>query len=881
MVTLAQYRQQYGGGGMGGEVAKGVSDILQALLMYQLTQQKQEREDDQTRYDRATEQKAFAYGQAQATIEHARSEMARIRTEHEQSVQGAFAAHGTRVAQDEMDARRDVLVPFRNRAGGDMAVAYTLYNPEALGQALYETNAELFQRIEALQEVTQDPLLIQAFNDAGLDPDLLAGVVDREAKSVMESAQGVYSMLMHSSEQGAKAAGAMRDRQIAGVAMPTSEFQRQQSIVMGRYMPEMAETTKNFRGLDALVRLTADNEAEAADLKRIAALTASPEDDAMVDKILKSHSDKKSGLKGKHIANDSAMYAELEMGETASEIEYYSRYRQAVQKLMAGDIKAEKYRLIARSFDANGRANQVDTFTGGLGGNKARRWAYKAGKQDKEVALVATLNDGDYRFELEIPPGAALLNSPNSKHFDSGVQYHVRSKWKEFVEPVSTHPLNADRVNKAAFEAFKGNSLYTPIEEYSYRPVPSRVEDAVDPDSISRTGMAGPVDEWDVDGWSGDPLDSPDARLPDEYYEWEPKKQGGSKRTVAEGIAMPGDKASPDMPPEMQPVVNVPPTFPLGMLPYEAPELPSEMNVPWGMNFPVDMTPYEGPELPPQMRPAVRDAPDSEPVLDFLERAGTRALVELLPRVLGKVAGDLLEAPADPGMTMPSAFAGFPAEAPGLPPIDIPSDVFTNFANEAQELLPGPDAAAYPDMPPAFPLDMPPTPDLLLSPEMKAQNEQLDRLRFLMSEEAATMFAAGEERERQRQAAMQNYLLLQDLANDINQEQERQRLGAMQNYELLKGWLGDKNEYETNVRDADMPSAYPLQEGILRDRGTENLELLQDIIRLGKKQTKQKASDPDRRGGDAVRSLLELSREAKELEEYNERMQRMYGSRNK
>jgi hypothetical protein len=623
----------------------------------------------------------------------------------------------------------------------------------------------------------------------------------------------------------------MRDRQIAGVAMPTSEFQRQQSIVVGRYMPEMAETTKNFRGLDALVRLTADNEAEAADLKRIAALTASPEDDAMVDKILKSHSDKKSGLKGKHIANDSAMYAELEMGETASEIEYYSRYRQAVQKLMAGDIKAEKYRLIARSFDANGRANQVDTFTGGLGGNKARRWAYKAGKQDKEVALVATLNDGDYRFELEIPPGAALLNSPNSKHFDSGVQYHVRSKWKEFVEPVSTHPLNADRVNKAAFEAFKGNSLYTPIEEYSYRPVPSRVEDAVDPDSISRTGMAGPVDEWDVDGWSGDPLDSPDARLPNEYYEWEPKKQGGSKRTVAEGIAMPGDKASPDMPPEMQ--------------------------------------------------PAVRDAPDSEPVLDFLERAGTRALVELLPRVLGKVAGDLLEAPADPGMTMPSAFAGFPAEAPGLPPIDIPSDVFTNFANEAQELLPGPDAAAYPDMPPAFPLDMPPTPDLLLSPEMKAQNEQLDRLRFLMSEEAATMFAAGEERERQRQAAMQNYLLLQDLANDINQEQERQRLGAMQNYELLKGWLGDKNEYETSVRDADMPSAYPLQEGILRDRGTENLELLQDIIRLGKKQTKQKASDPDRRGGDAVRSLLELSREAKELEEYNERMQRMYGSRNK
>ena len=207
--------------------------------------------------------------------------------------------------------------------------------------------------------------------------------------------------------------------------------------------------------------------------------------------------------------------------------------------------------------------------------------------------------------------------------------------------------------------------------------------------------------------------------------------------------------------------------------------------------------------------------------------------------------------------------------------------MFTNFANEAQELLPGPDAAAYPDMPPAFPLDMPPTPDLLLSPEMKAQNEQLDRLRFLMSEEAATMFAAGEERERQRQAAMQNYLLLQDLANDINQEQERQRLGAMQNYELLKGWLGDKNEYETSVRDADMPSAYPLQEGILRDRGTENLELLQDIIRLGKKQTKQKASDPDRRGGDAVRSLLELSREAKELEEYNERMQRMYGSRNK
>jgi len=776
MVTLAQYRQQYGGGGMGGEVAKGVSDILQALLMYQLTQQKQEREDEQTRYDRSTEQKAFAYGQAQATIEHTRSEIARIRTEHEQSVRGAFAAHGTRVDQDDYDARRDVVVPFRSETGDDNEVTFSLFDPAALGEALYEANAELFQRIEALQEVIRDPLLNQTFQDAGMNPDMLAGVVDREADPLIESAKGVYSMLMHSSEQGAKAAGAFRDRQVAGVAMPTSDFQKQQSILMGRYMPEMAETTDDFQGLGALLPISPSNEAKAADLKRIAASTGSPEDDAMVDKILKSQSDEKSDLKGRHIVSDSAMYAEQGMDEIDSDLNYFSRYRQAVEEFMAGNMKPTKYELISRSFDESGRVNQVDTFTGELGSRKARLFDRNARKQGNETRLVATLNDGDYMYAVEMEAFPAMYRDEQDENFATQAQYAARKQWEKFVAPANTVPLNDDRANQAAYKTFGGDMLRPPKTASRWLPSSSRRPPrVVDASNEKRTELQVPA---------GDILSDP--------------------RLNAEGILMPGDEA---------------------------------------------VLPTEG---------------------------------------------------------MPSAFAGFPVEAPGLPPIDIggafagqpPVDTGDAFAGLPPEfgmllgpaLNPGPPAAAYPDMPPAFPLQegilgyKPPTNALndqpAISPQMQAQNE-LDRLRFLTSEEAATMFAAGEERERQRQGAMENFLLLQDLSNDINQEQERQRLGAMQNYELLKGWLGDRNEYETSVRDADMPSAYPLQEGILRDRGAENLDLLQDIIRLGKKQTKQKASDPDRRGSEAVSSLLELSREAAELEEYNKFLQRMYGSRNK
>jgi len=226
--------------------------------------------------------------------------------------------------------------------------------------------------------------------------------------------------------------------------------------------------------------------------------------------------------------------------------------------------------------------------------------------------------------------------------------------------------------------------------------------------------------------------------------------------------------------------------------PEEGPELtynkPDPYDAPAGPKAPLIMPPSKAEPMPPFLRSMIEQG-----VSDVKEEAG-----KVPPFVRQMLALGVKNELAQGAQDLFTALKGLlPQEQPF-----VDSAPYSDF--EPLTMFDrGPDVPVYPDMPPAFPLDMPP-PNMLplnllndqpaISPEMQDLNDQLDRARFLASEEAAALFAAGEEKERQRRKGIQNVQLLTDLLSDINAEKERQRQGALQNVQLLTEMLNGMNK---------------------------------------------------------------------------------------